>query len=128
MSLPMPVTLARALQSLRPNMRWSILGDTYEGLQWHEDNVDKPTEEEVMAEYQRLVTAEPMRLLRIERDIRLAKADWVVIRAYSRKEDVPEEWSAYMQALRDLPNTTTPTLLPNGALDMTSIQWPTPPQ
>lgn len=123
----MQITLAQALQSIRPNTQWSIVGNTYEGLLWMDQTAEKPTEEELMAEFQRLVLAEPMRLLRVERDRRLAKADWVVIRAYSRKEDVPEEWGAYMQALRDLPSTTTPVILPDGHLDVNAIDWPVPP-
>jgi hypothetical protein len=37
-----------------------------------------------------------------------------------------EEWRVYRQALRDLPNTQTPSLDENGQL--TNITWPEKPQ
>ena len=51
--------ITKALQSLRPGAQWSVLGDTYEGLQWLEKPVweggqKKPTQEEVEAEVARL--------------------------------------------------------------------------
>ena len=44
--------------------------------------------------------------LRAQRNKRLAEVDWVTLRVYSTGTPVPEEWKAYMQALRDLPSTT----------------------
>jgi hypothetical protein len=70
--------------------------------------------------------AEPMRLLRLERDRRLTETDWTVIRAYSQKQDVPKNWASYMQALRDLPATAEPQLDVNG--NLTNITWPEVPQ
>ena len=81
-----------------------------------------PTEEEIQTKNQKLKAAEPMRLLRIERNQKLAETDWVVIRAYSQKQDVPEDWTNYMQALRDLPETAEPQLDSQG--NLTNITWP----
>ena len=72
-----------------------------------------------------LQAVEPMRLLRIERNRRLAETDWVVIRAYSQKQDVPEDWTNYMQALRDLPATAEPQL--DDAGNLTNVSWPEVP-
>jgi len=71
--------------------------------------------------------AEPMILLRKERTRRLAECDWVTLRAVSMGTPIPEEWAAHMQALRDLPNVSTPQLTAGGKLDMSSVNWPTPP-
>ena len=50
-----------------------------------------------------------LRNFRLERNKRLAECDWITLKCYSRNEPVPEEWKAYMQALRDLPaNTVDP--------------------
>ena len=47
--------ITKALQSLRPGAEWSLNGDTYEGLQWYDDNeLPPPTEEEVQVEIERL--------------------------------------------------------------------------
>lgn len=71
--------------------------------------------------------AEPMILLRKERTRRLAECDWVTLRAVSTGSPIPEEWAAYMQALRNLPDVSTPQLNSIGKLDMESVSWPTPP-
>ena len=49
---------------------------------------------------------EGLKLLRKERNIRLAECDWVTLKAYSTQKVVPKVWRDYMQALRDLPTAT----------------------
>ena len=44
----------QALISLRPGAVWTIRGDTYEGLEWLDENQTKPTEQEIQAERERL--------------------------------------------------------------------------
>ena len=60
--------------------------------------------------------------LRAERNRRLAETDWIVARAYERGEPVPEIWTAYRQALRDLPARLTDEQVLSG-----EIPWPEPP-
>ena len=117
------MNIARALNSLKPNAEWSLDGETYSGLTWLDSNQTKPTESEVNAEITRLTNAEPMRLLRVERDRRIAKTDW---RA-SSDLTLASAWSTYRQALRDLPASASPSLDSNGNLDLTSVTWPTEP-
>ena len=64
-----------------------------------------------------------MRLLRIERDVRIAKTDW---RA-SSDLTLSDAWKTYRQALRDLPASATPKLDSNYELDFSSFTWPTEP-
>ena len=64
-----------------------------------------------------------MRLLRLERDMRLAACDW---RA-SSDLTLSEGWKTYRQSLRDLPASASPKLDSNGNLDMTSVTFPTEP-
>jgi len=71
--------------------------------------------------------AEPMILLRKERTRRLAECDWVTLRAVSTGTPIPEDWVTYTQALRNLPDVSTPQLNSVGMLDMASVNWPTPP-
>ena len=111
-----------ALASLKPTKEWSWTGTEYSGLNWI-DSSTKPTESEIDAEVTRLTNAEPMRLLRVERDARIAKTDW---RA-SSDLTLTSAWSVYRQALRDLPASASPKLDSDGNLDLTSVTWPTEP-
>ena len=111
-----------AVNSLKPNSEWSWIGNEYSGLNWISSDT-KPTESEINAEITRLNNAEPMRLLRVERDARLAKTDW---RA-SSDLTISDAWKTYRQALRDLPASASPSLDSNYDLDLTSVTWPTEP-
>jgi hypothetical protein len=47
--------ITRALESLRQGSRWALNGDNYEGLIWFDENeLPSPTEEELLAEVERL--------------------------------------------------------------------------
>lgn len=46
--------IAKALTSLRPGAQWVLRGDTYEGLEWLDQEQTKPTEAEITAETARL--------------------------------------------------------------------------
>ena len=111
-----------ALCSLKPNAQYSWVGTDYSGLQWL-DSGTAPTESEIDAEVTRLNNAEPMRLLRVERNAKLSACDW---RA-SSDLTLSDSWKTYRQALRDLPASASPTLDSYGDLDMTSVTWPTEP-
>ena len=110
-----------ALLILSPGSQWNLEGDDYSGLIWISGT--KPTEAEVDAKILELNNAEPLRLLRIERDKRLAACDW---RATSDLT-ISNAWKTYRQALRDLPASATPKLDSRDELDLTSVTWPTEP-
>jgi len=112
-----------ALQSLKPGAEWVLRGEDYSGLEWLDSSQTKPTETEVTNKITELDTAEPMRLLRLERDKRIAKTDW---RA-SSDLTLSDAWKTYRQALRDLPASATPKLNSDYDLDLTSVTWPTEP-
>jgi hypothetical protein len=40
-------TLTKALKDIRPNAEWSLVGDSYEGLEWLDSIQLKPTLEEI---------------------------------------------------------------------------------
>ena len=115
-------TISEALLVWKPNSGYTIRGNNYDGLEW--DSSDpKPTESEVTAKITELNNAEPMRLLRIERDRLLTACDW---RA-SSDLTLADAWKTYRQALRDLPASASPKLDSDGYLDMTSVTFPTEP-
>ena len=68
-----------------------------------------------------LEAAEPMRLLRLERNRRLAETDWMA------NSDVvmADDWKTYRQALRDLPATAEPKLENEQLINVT---WPEVPE
>ena len=113
-----------AVQVLRPRKAWSWSGDDYSGFIW-QDNGPAPTEAEIDAEVTRLNNAEPMRLLRIERDKKLAETDWMTL---SDTTAITDAWKTYRQQLRDLPASAKPKLDARGNLDLTSVTFPSEPE
>ena len=119
----MKYSIPDALQALKPKALWTLRGEDYSGLEWQDSSQTKPTETEVNSKIASLDSAEAMRLLRVERDTRIAKTDW---RA-SSDVTLADAWKTYRQALRDLPASATPKLDSFYELDLTSVTWPTEP-
>ena len=111
-----------ALQSLKPDKEFVWIGREYSGLNYKGGDT-VPTESEIDAEVTRLNNAEPMRLLRAERDRLLTACDW---RA-SSDLTLADDWKTYRQSLRDLPASASPKVDSNGNLDMSSVTFPTEP-
>ena len=83
------------------------------GVTWSQVS-DKKTE---------LVNAEPIRMLRVERDRLLAETDWMA----NSDVTLADNWKTYRQQLRDLPASASPNLSSDGSLDMSSVTFPTKP-
>jgi len=106
--------LTDAVKNLLPdNTPFNVNGATYAGIEILNDTV-LPSEDAVMAEYARVEAAEPMRLLREERDRLIAETDWMA----NSDVTMSDAWRTYRQALRDLPANTT---------DPANPVWPTEP-
>lgn len=71
----------------------------------------------VSAKKDELVAAEPMRLLREERDKRLAETDWMG----NSDVTMSSAWTTYRQALRDVPAQ-------DGVTGLDNVTWPTKPE
>ena len=72
------------------------------------------TWEDVSAKKDALIAAEPMRLLREERNRRIALSDWMA----NSDVTMTDAWKTYRQALRDITKSAT-------SLD--DVTWPTEP-
>lgn len=72
------------------------------------NNQQLPTEEEINAKIQELLAAEPLRLLREERNQKLQETDWTQYRDVSLSNDF--DWQTYRQSLRDLPQNFSPII------------------
>jgi len=121
----MKYDIAAALQALKPGAEWVLRGDQHSGLEWLDKSQLQPTEKEIDDKIAELDAAEGMRLLRVERDAKLAALDWEVVKAYSNGVAVDSKLKTYMQALRDLPASAKPTTDDAGELVADSITWPT---
>ena len=100
-------------------VQFSMLGDTI--TSWSDNSVAKPSNSAIAAELTRLNNAEPMRLLRLERDEKLAETDWWAVSDLTMSNDR----KTYRQALRDLPASADPKLDSDNFL--TNVTWPTKP-
>jgi len=124
----MKYDIPAALQKLTPGAEWVLRGGEYSGLEWiNGHGYDKPTAAEITAKIAELEAEEPVRLLRVERDKRLAATDWKVVKAKETGTNLSAAFKEYRQTLRDLPSTATPTLDERGDLDLSSVTWPTEP-
>ena len=85
------------------------------------------TWEQVKTKYDELVSAQPLKLLREERNKLIAETDWTQLKDIDLDIIRERNWKNYRQALRDLPSKSTPKLDSNGNLDMTSVSWPDKP-
>ena len=97
----------------------SCIGDDYDQVVWVAG--PKCTRAQWDAAKTALVAAEPLRLLRIERDRLLAESDWWA----SSDLTMSAKRKSYRQALRDLPASASPSLDESGQL--TGVTWPTKP-
>jgi len=113
--------LCDALTLLCPNSSFIIKNGIVE---WVNTPNHIPSEEEIQAKIAELEAAEPLRLLRIQRNQLLQETDWTQNRDVTLANDA--EWAAYRQALRDLPNTATPELDEYG--NLTNVTWPEKPE
>ena len=75
---------------------------------------------QVKTKYDALVADEPLKLLRVQRDGKLAETDWIVIKEREEGGSVSNfaDWKTYRQALRDITNSAT-------SLD--DVTWPEKP-
>ena len=111
--------IASILVDRYPGQYWNLTNNNYDTLVWESVNsVPKPTLEELENVWSIVLNTKKFKELRAERDKRLAACDWVTLKAYSTDTPVPEEWKAYMQALRDIPSVTE---------DPANPDWPTAP-
>ena len=123
----MIIDIPAALQSLRPNAQWHMIGTEYSNIHWDDETQTKPTEEEVNNRIEELKISEPFRLLREIRNKLIASTDWTQLKDIDLDIIRERNWKNYRQALRDLPSNSNPKLDSFGNLDLSSVNWPTKP-
>ena len=103
--------IEKALSLLSPNAEWSVLNGQ---VTWLSPDIIQPTSSEINAKVIELEAAEPLRLLRVERNRKIAETDWWA----SSDLTMTSEQTTYRQALRDITNSYQ-------SLD--DVVWPTKP-
>ena len=124
----MKYTIADALEKLDTGCEYNIDGTEYSDIVWLDSSQTPPTEKQVNDKITELNNAEPMKLLRDERNLLLSESDWIIVKSQETKVAISNEWKTYRQALRDLPASSTPKLDENFELDFSSVTWPTKPE
>jgi DNA polymerase III alpha subunit len=111
------MNLAQAIKNVKPDASCEIVNNDWETIIWRNDKI--PSKEDVYAELNRLIQAEPLRQLREKRNQLLAQSDWMAV----SDRTMTQAQIDYRQALRDLPATADPQLDENG--NLTNVTWPT---
>ena len=95
------------------------------GVYGVDDKLIEVDETLIQSKIAELEAAKPMRLLRLERNRRLAAVDWWTSRAI---DGIPlnESQKTYRQQLRDLPATAEPQLDDDG--NLINVTWPEVPE
>lgn len=115
--------ISKALELLASTAQWSMNASDYNQITWLSPDIPQPTRAQVEAKIAELKAQEPMRLLRVERDRLIAETDWWVL-----PDRTPtSEQLAYRQALRDLPDTSSPVLDPTSRIGISGVSWPVKP-
>jgi len=107
--------IARALMELAPGAEWTTHGDTVDDIIWHDESIQRPSDETISAKIEELTNGEPLRELRMMRNFKIAETDWWVL----PDRTATDEQTAYRQALRDITDTYS-------SLD--TVVWPTKPE
>jgi len=86
------------------------------------DGQTPPTEEAIQAKLNELQNAEPIRVMREQRNLKLAETDW-----WCCSDQTPTQAQLnYRVALRNLPSTESPSFDDNG--ELTNVNWPEKPE
>jgi hypothetical protein len=103
--------ISTAIRALTPTAEWTVRGTE---IEWHSKDVSQPSDDAINAKIDELKAAEPMRLLREERNRLIAETDWWA----SSDLTMSSAQTKYRQDLRDITKTAT-------SLD--DVTWPTKP-
>ena len=87
----------------------------------YHDGQIAPSESAINAKLAELQAAEPIRLLRVDRNQLLVESDWTGLADSAITPEVSAKWKLYRQRLRDLPSgLDTESKVKN-------VKWPTAP-
>jgi len=111
----MIVNITEAILRLAPNASFSVGNESVDEITWLSDDIQQPSNQEILDKLAEMQAAEPLRLLREERSRLIAETDWWA----SSDLTMTAEQAAYRQALRDITDTYQ-------SLD--TVVWPDKPE
>ncbi len=112
-------TIAEILSKKWPATIWTIRGDNYMQLIWHEENtIPKPTEEEIRAFDSEVSLELKWDKVKNQRNKLLSACDWTQLPDSPLSTEQKYSWAEYRQLLRDIPQNQT---------DPDNITWPSTP-
>ena len=115
--------IAKALNILTPKAGFSVYEDNINKIEWFSEDIERPLNDTILSKVSELKAAEPMRLLREERNRLLSETDWWAV----ADRTMTAEQTAYRNALRDLPaNSSNASLDEQG--NLINVSWPTKPE
>tara|TARA_R110002012_G_scaffold289080_1_gene481989 strand:+ start:198 stop:518 length:321 start_codon:yes stop_codon:yes gene_type:complete len=103
--------ISTAIRALTPTAEWTVRGTE---IEWHSKDISQPSDDAIATKIDELKAAEPMRLLRVERDRLIAATDWWA----SSDLTMSSAQTKYRQDLRDITKSAT-------SLD--DVSWPEKP-
>jgi|TARA_R100000482_G_scaffold43708_1_gene15272 hypothetical protein len=103
--------ISDALLALTPTAEYTVRGTE---IDWHSKDISQPSDDAIATKIDELKAAEPMRLLREERNRLIAATDWWA----SSDLTMSSAQTKYRQDLRDITKTAT-------SLD--DVSWPEVP-
>lgn len=89
-----------ALVNLRPGAQWVLNGNSYENIEWLDENQSKPTEQQVNDEISRLLAEQPFNKCKAKAKQLIAATDWSVLPDVGLQNKA--DFEAYRAALRAL--------------------------
>ncbi len=109
--------IPEAITSLAPHGACYLEGTDIANLVWLDENIERPTDEAILAEAARLEAAAPT-AVKLKRNRNLAESDWTQMGDVPMSDELRTEWATYRQALRDLDVSGS---------DFAAVEWPNPP-
>jgi len=103
--------IAKTLSEKYTGTQWNLVANDYDQLTWDDTNaIPKPSFEELEQKWQEILSEKPLKLLRQQRDKRLAETDkYTSIPDYPHATEADKQkWLDHRQTLRDLPTLVTP--------------------
>jgi hypothetical protein len=85
-----------------PGREWSLNGNDYSGLTFHDDG-PVPSQADLDGLWPSVRDAEAWDRVRVERDARLAACDWTQVADAPLTASEKTAWADYRQSLRDVP-------------------------
>ena len=108
--------ISRTLQKLCPNSSYCVNGNSYEGIIWQDEVVEKPTLQEVEATWDTIKSDISWEVTRGQRDKLLQECDYTQLNDFQGNK---QAWANYRKALREVPQTFG---------NPESVVWPTKPE